>query len=91
MKVNRRSVLSTLAAAPAFVPKSAFGANDRVSYGLIGPGGRGRYLNRKFQGLGAECVALAEVYSSNMEKAVAESPKGVKTCTDYNELLAMDS
>ncbi|MCP5111422.1 MAG: Gfo/Idh/MocA family oxidoreductase [bacterium] len=90
MKVDRRSVLSTLAAAPAFVPKSAFGANDRVAYGVIGPGGRGRYLNRKFQGLGAECVALSEVYSSNMEKAVAESPKGVKTCTDYNELLAMD-
>jgi predicted dehydrogenase len=89
MKVNRRTLLTAAAAAPAFVPKSAWGANDRIAYGVIGPGGRGRYLNRKFQDVGAQCVALAEVYSENMKKAVAESPKGVKQFTDYQELLAM--
>ncbi len=90
MKVNRRTIISGAAAAPAFVPRSAWGANDRISYALIGAGGRGRYLSRKFQEIGAECVGIAEVYSPNMEKAVAESSNRVKQSTDYHEILAMD-
>jgi len=88
MKSNRRSVLATLAAAPLYVPSSAFGANDRLAYGVVGTGGRGRYLNRKFQLLGAGCAALCDVYSLNLERAAAESPAGVKTYIDYRELLA---
>ena len=41
-----------LAAAPLFVPKHAFGANKRLSYGLIGAGSRGRYLSKTFQTFG---------------------------------------
>ena len=54
--------LTAAAAAPLFIPRSAWGANDRMAYGLIGAGGRGRYLSRNFQKLGAECVAVSEVY-----------------------------
>ena len=56
MEQDRRKFLATsltLAASPMFVPRSAWGANDRLSYGVIGAGGRGRYLSQNFQKLGA--------------------------------------
>jgi hypothetical protein len=56
--------------APLFVPRRAFGANDRIiygliaygliAYGLIATGGRGRYLNRIFQKMGAQIHYLRE-------------------------------
>jgi predicted dehydrogenase len=79
---------AALAAAPFFVPKSAFGANDRITYGLIATGGRGRYLNGKFQQLGAQCIALCDVYEPNLEAAKKQSPPDVKTFIDYKDLLA---
>src|SRR5438874_12678525 len=85
---RRHFLASTVAAAPLFVPRSAWGANDRLSYGLIGAGGRGRYLNQNFQKLGAECVAVAEVYDPNTEQLLKDSPKA-KTFVDYHDLLAM--
>jgi len=90
MESNRRNFLkaSAVAAAPLFVPQSAFGANDRITYGVIATGGRGRYLNRHFQAVGAQCVALCDVYDKNLEAAVKESPEGAKTFVDYHELLA---
>jgi len=86
MKTDRRAFLSTLAAAPMFVPASAFGANDKVQYGVVGAGGRGRYLNRKFKDLGAECVAVCDVYEPNFDLALKDTP-GVKTYIDFDELL----
>ena len=64
-----------MAAAPMFVPASAFGANDRIAYGVIATGGRGRYLNGKFQQLGAQCVALCDVYEPNLEAAKKQHPR----------------
>jgi predicted dehydrogenase len=88
VKQDRRQFLvSTLAAAPMFVPRSVWGANDRLAYGLIGAGGRGRYLNDSFQKLGAECVAVAEVYAPNLEAALKNSPNA-KSYVDYHDLLA---
>jgi hypothetical protein len=87
MSQDRRNFLaSTLAAAPLFVPRTAWGANDRLTYGLIGAGGRGRYLQGNFQKLGAECVAIAEVYEPNLNNALKATP-GAKTHVDYHELL----
>src|ERR1022692_3583294 len=75
MEQDRRTFLSTaLAAAPLFIPRRAWGANDRLAYGLIGAGGRGRYLNRNFQKLGAACVAVSEVYEPNMQAALKDAP-----------------
>ena len=45
-----------------------------LAYGLIATGGRGRYLNGKFQQLGAQCVALCDVYEPNLEVARQKSP-----------------
>ncbi len=88
MDQDRRSFLTgALAAAPLFVPSSAWGANDRLTYGLIGAGGRGRYLNQNFKKLGAECVAIAEVYEPNMQTALKDSPDA-KTFVDYHDLLS---
>jgi predicted dehydrogenase len=84
---RRQFLASALAAAPLFVPRSAWGANDRLSYGLIGAGGRGRYLQGNFQKLGAECVAVAEVYDRNLDAAVKATP-GAKPYVDYHDLLA---
>lgn len=90
MESNRRGFLkaTAIASAPLFVPRQAFGANDRITYGVIATGGRGRYLNRHFQAVGAQCVALCDVYDHNLELAVKESPEGVKTFVDYHDLLA---
>lgn len=87
MQRDRRAFLSAALAAPLFVPRRAWGANDRVAYGLIGAGGRGRYLNGNFQKLGAECVAVSEVYEPNMALASHDSPQA-KTYLDYHDLLA---
>jgi predicted dehydrogenase len=87
MKPDRRQFLgTTLAAAPLFIPAAAFGANDRLAFGLIGAGGRGRYLQQTFLKLGAECVAVAEVYDVNTVNALKNAPSA-KTYLDYHELL----
>ena len=88
MPQDRRQFLaSALTAAPLFVPRSAWGANDRLAYGLIGSGGRGRYLQGNFQKLGAECVAIAEVYEPNLQNALKTTPDA-KRYVDYHDLLA---
>jgi len=89
MNPNRRQFLTAAAAvAPAFVPSRARGANDRLAFGAIGTGNRGGYLNQTFQKLGAQCAALCDVYSPYLEKARAQSPRGVKSYVDYRDLLA---
>src|SRR5260370_7274970 len=89
MEQDRRNFMArsgALAAAPMFVPRSAWGANDRLAYAVIGTGGRGRYISRNFQKLGAQCVAVSDVYEPNLEKARADAP-GATGYVDYRELL----
>ncbi len=89
---TRRAFLKTsaasLAAAPMFIPRSAWGANDRPAFGAIGTGGRGRWLHGVFQKLEAQCVAVCDVYEPNLEAAKKQSPADVKSYVDYKELLA---
>ena len=88
MKQDRREFFRAAAvtAAPLFIPRSVWGANDRPSYALIASGGRGRYLNKYFQKAGAKCVACCDVYQPNLDKALADSPDA-KGYVDYHELL----
>lgn len=86
MKSDRRNFISTFAAAPLFIPSSAFGANDKLTFGLIATGGRGRYLLDKFQKLGAQCVAICDVYEPNLKQAQKIAPEA-KPYTNYHELL----
>jgi predicted dehydrogenase len=94
MKSNRREFLkdatgasAAMAAAPLFIPASARGANDRPAYGLIGAGNRGRGQSGKFLKLGAECVAICDVYDLNRTAAQKDAPNA-KVYLDYHELLA---
>lgn len=89
MQQDRRHFLSAaaLAAAPMIMPAGARGANDRIAYGVIATGGRGRYVSRVFQKLGNECVALCDVYEPNLEAARKDAPQA-RTFGDYHELLA---
>jgi threonine dehydrogenase-like Zn-dependent dehydrogenase len=93
MEMDRRKFMqdvagatTALAVAPLFLPASARGANDRPAYGLIGCGGRGRGVSQSFMKLGAQCVAVCDVYSENIEKAQKGAPDA-KPYVDYHELL----
>ncbi len=88
MSTDRRQFIKSalITSAPLFVPRSAWGANDRVSYAVLGTGGRGRYLNDKFQKLGAQCVGLCDVYEPNLQAAQKQSPDA-KAFLDYHDLL----
>jgi predicted dehydrogenase len=86
MTADRRDFLK-YSVAPLYVARKAFGANDRPAYGLIGAGGRGRYISTLAQKLGAECVAIAEVYETNTQRALKDAPQA-KTHVDYKDLLA---
>jgi predicted dehydrogenase len=77
---------AALVAAPVFIPAEVRGANDRVNYAVIATGGRGRYLNRVFQKLGAHCVAVCDVYEPHLELALKDSPQA-RTYEDYRSLL----
>jgi hypothetical protein len=86
MATNRRNFVGALGAAPLFVPQSAFGANDKITYAAIATGGRGRYLMGKFKQLGAVCAAVCDVYEPNLQKAAELEPEA-KRFVDYRELL----
>jgi predicted dehydrogenase len=91
MSQDRRRFLGTAAAAaaPLFVPQSAFGANDRIAYAVIATGGRGRSVSRVFQKLGAQCTALCDVYEPNLAAALKDAPDA-RTYGNYHELLAQE-
>jgi predicted dehydrogenase len=110
MSTNRREFLKTTttaasvlgAASTAFAAKSAksasrvLGANDRINVAVIGNGGRGSYVGRKFSEVGAadgdkcQIVAVCDVYQRRVTKAkefYAAKYKPVDGYLDYREVL----
>jgi myo-inositol 2-dehydrogenase / D-chiro-inositol 1-dehydrogenase len=103
--INRRNFLKAgagFAVAPVFVSSHAFGANDRVTVGMIGVGRQAYYVNMK-QLLGMQDVqitAVCDVDSWRLDNAkkVVEKTYGKKTSyasykgcdayADWRELLA---
>jgi len=90
------------AASKAFAAKSAksasrvLGANDRINVAVIGNGGRGGYVGRKFSEVGAangdkcQIVAVCDCYQRRITKAkefYAEKYKPVDGYLDYREVL----
>jgi predicted dehydrogenase len=75
--VTRRNFFGQTALAASQVP----GANDRIRVGLIGSGGRGRYVTRFMTEAGAELVAACDV-----NRPVAEKT-GATVYTDFRKLL----
>lgn len=63
------------------------GANDRIRVGIIGPGGRGRYLMGEFKEFGAELSAVCDVYTPNLEAGLKIANSGAESYKDYRKLL----
>jgi len=91
--------LQGLAAAPLFIPSAVRGANDRPAFGIVGVGNRGRWLHQTFQKLGAQCVAVCDVYGALVsarpyrvafpqEEAIAELQRGAGTQFDPSVVQA---
>jgi predicted dehydrogenase len=81
--MKRRTFLLTTAAAQSRI----FGANDRLRAGIIGSGGRGRYLIGQFKEAGAEVGGVCDVYSPNLEAGLKEASTGARSFHDYRRLL----
>jgi predicted dehydrogenase len=68
------------------------GQQSSVRIGLIGSGGRGRYLNRQVsRDPGVEIRAVCDVYEPNLEKGLSEAKGETQAYRDYRELLADDT
>jgi len=91
---NRRSFLKATAAvgaAAVYVPSTVRGANDKVTVGVIGVGGRGTSLLRELvrlhdeQGI-VEIAGVCDVYGRRVSRAVEIS--GAQGYDNYRDLLA---
>lgn len=87
---SRRYFLGGMAAAGASAaPRARVSPNDTIQIGLIGAGGRGRYLLgelAKCKAENAKVIAVCDVHIPSFKAVV---PDAVKRTTDYRELLAM--
>ncbi len=73
--VNKSAVAAALAAGPAILP--ALGASDRVTIGVIGTGGRGRYLTeRAYAGVAKKInvAAICDTFTGNLARGKDTSP-----------------
>ncbi len=95
-ELSRRNFVAkaaALAAAPAVLP--ALGANDKISLGVIGTGGRGYYLSQRAYAGNAgrfQINAVCDTFSGNLNRAKdlvqTQGKNTAKTFVDYKELLA---
>lgn len=81
--MDRRTFLAASAASQARI----FGANERIRAGIIGAGGRGRYLTGQFKELGVEMGAVCDVYEPNLQAGLKEANTGAASFHDYRKLL----
>jgi predicted dehydrogenase len=92
--MKRREVLRAGLAlgAAAVVPRSAFGANERVTLGIMGVHGRGRSLAQGFSGLpDAQIKYVCDVDSRTWPEITAQvaskQGKAPETVTDFRRIL----
>jgi len=90
---TRRDFLKTtaaagaIAAAPMILPSTVWGANERIHTGHIGLGGQG---NSNFRALANHAVALCDVDSGHLERAMKAAAGRGRDCEaygDYRKLL----
>jgi predicted dehydrogenase len=82
--MDRRSFL---AATTAAAQSRILGANDRITAGVIGTGGRGRFLTGQFKELGANIAAVCDVYQPNLDAGLKDASTGARAFRDYRQLL----
>ncbi len=81
--MQRRTFLLSTAVSAAQIA----GANDHLRGGVIGSGGRGRYLTANFKELGVEMAAVCDVYEPNLQKGLSTASTGAKGYDNYKSLL----
>lgn len=81
--MRRRAVLGMAAAAASRLA----GANERVRIGVIGCGGRGRYVARWMREAGAQIAGAADVYLPNAERLKEESGSDCVVYQDFRRML----
>ncbi len=92
-EMSRRKMLAGAAAGPLVVkPATAFGAqaNSAVAFGIIGTGGRGRYVGGLMaKDPNARIGAICDKYPDRIDLGKTEIPgaAGVPAYKDYRELL----
>ncbi len=79
--------LSSLPVVGAAVLNAQQPASDRIRIGTIGSGGRGTYLTAEFKEVGAQMVAVCDVYEPNLQRGLQAASTGAKAYTDYRRLL----
>src|SRR5215813_12531794 len=91
---NRRTFMKQCARGAAGVAVSGLvsssrvlGANDRIRFGLIGCGSRGKEIFRAaMRSPNAEAVAAADLYPRRLDEVKALAPS-IKTYKDFRQLL----
>lgn len=84
--MNRRAFVT----ATAMSASRVLGANDRVNVGLIGCGGRGRYVARLMrEAPNTAFVAVADVYDKNAGIAKEWAGPDAKSFKDFRKLLEL--
>ena len=94
-EISRRSLVSCVASAgPLLVSSStafAFQANSAVGFGIIGTGGRGRYVGGLMANdSNARLAAICDLYADRIDlaKTQVKGADKVPAYKDYHELLA---
>ena len=88
-ETSRRSFLKTAAAVTTAASAGrVLGANDRIRIGVIGAGGRGRYLMNQLKNIGGvEFAAVCDVYDVRREQAAKQAGAPVETYLEHQRLL----
>jgi predicted dehydrogenase len=81
MPTNRRDFL--VAGSVAL----AQGANEFISVGVIGAGGRGKYHIAQFKEVGAKVDAVCDIYEPNLEAGLKLANTGAKPYRNYKKML----
>jgi predicted dehydrogenase len=98
MELSRRNILRNTAASAALTTATAFksmSANSKAQIGMIGTGGRGRYLTeRAYAGVPGQMdvAAICDTFTGNLARGkdlvATKGGASPKTYADYKELLA---
>ncbi len=88
MHHSRRAMLQKTGAVVAVAAQRVWGAGGKIGVGVIGAGGRGRYLLATFkEDPAAELRAVCDIYEPNLEKGLAAAGPRARRYEDYRRLL----
>ena len=76
-----------LGLASSLTARRILGANEKIGVGLIGCGGRGRFLTKIFLELQTDLRAVCDVYSPNLHAGLKLASPQATLYSDYRRLL----